>query len=361
MKNYEIPCDYKPCEKNEIIELDDILIEIANHKYENSPPIFDNQNSFYVDKKVYKFKSFKVNDKTKIEFELNNEHSYYVLVIDELEIKNGSQVNKEITFQWFQDNIRALHSGLQGGKGVDANSPIGKGAHGLPGGKGERGGTRHSPTIFLFIKNLKLTNTQKENVSFEFKLKGLPGSWGGSGGNGSNGNQGKRGDNGKQQPNPWTACTSGRTGYTGGQPGKGGQGGNGGCGGNGPNLSILIDQEDLWNIFEKSKYDVSGADPNLGRVGERAPGYAGVPGKAGEPGAGGKGGKRAGSCGGGNTGSSGLPALNSTEWKNWNLGYGLPGTAGIDGEYDYNEFEEVYRIVFNDPDIQIVSEDKSES
>ena len=68
MKNYEIPCDYKPCEKNEIIELDDILIEIANHKYENSPPIFDNQNSFYVDKKVYKFKSFKVNDKTKIEF-----------------------------------------------------------------------------------------------------------------------------------------------------------------------------------------------------------------------------------------------------------------------------------------------------
>lgn len=357
MENYETPCSYQPCEKSEFVEIDDILIDIANHKYENLAPVFDDQNSFYVNKQIYKFKKFGINNKTKIEFELYNKHKYYVLVIDELEIQNGSLVDKEIVFKWFEDNIDALHLDMGGAKGADASPPKGAGAHGLPGGKGKRGGTRHSPTIFLFIKALKLTSTNIEKVSFEFKLKGIPGSWGGMGGNGSNGNQGNRGKHGKQAPNPWTSCTSGRTGGTGGQPGKGGQGGNGGCGGNGPNLSILLDQEDLWKVFEKSKFDVSGADPNIDIGGERAPGWAGIPGEPGKAGAGGRGGRRAGNCGGGNSGASGLPKTKSPEWYDWHLRSGLPGTAGIDGEYDFNEFEEVYRIVFNDPDIQIVNED----
>ncbi len=355
MKILETPCGWEPCEKNEDVEIDDILIDIANHKYESATPIFDNQTTFYINEPILKFKKLGINKNSLIEFELNNENDYYALVIDELEIQNGTLEKKEILFQWYSGNIDKLYIKLQGNNGSNAKPPKGKGAHGLPGGKGGKGGTRHSPTIFIFIKTLKLTSTILEDVSFEFKLKGIRGGWGGQGGNGSNGNEGRRGNHGRQG-GIFRACKKGKNGGRGGQPGKGGQGGNGGCGGNGPELLILVDEKKLWDILERSKYDVSGADPVLQIGGEVAPGWGGSPGKAGVPGIGGRGGRRAGNCGGGNRGPSGMPSVNSREWRDWNLGFGLPGTAGIDGNYDFEEFQDIYRIVFNDPSVQTIED-----
>jgi hypothetical protein len=355
MRNSDMPCGWEPCEKNEIVELDDILINIANHKYESATPIFDSQNTLIMNEPILKFKNLGINGNTSIEFELYNDYDYYALVIDELSIQNGTKEEKEILFKWYDENFDMLYAKLQGDRGLDAKPPIGKGAHGLPGGKGIRGGTRHSPTIFIFIKTLKLTTTSLEDISFEFKLKGIPGAWGGNGGNGSDGNEGIRGSNG-EQAGLFHPCSSGRDGKSGGQPGRGGQGGNGGCGGNGPDLIILVDQIDLWEILERSKYDVSGADPFLRNGGDNQPGNGGAPGKAGAPGIGGDGGRRAGSCNGGARGPSGMPMENTREWRDWNLGFGLPGTAGIDGSYDFDEFQEIYKIVFNDPDIQTIEE-----
>jgi hypothetical protein len=361
MKYAETPCGWEPCENNEVTELDEILLEIANHKYEIATPVFDSKNTLYMSEAILKFKKLGVNGETKIELELNNELDYYALVIDELELENGGHRN-EILFKWYEDSIENLYSNLVGEKGLDARSPKGKGAHGLPGGKGGRGKTRHAPAVFIFIKTLSLVSTSVDETSFEFDLKGIPGGWGGIGGNGSNGNEGKRGKHGRQG-GLFNACKRGKNGKRGGQPGKGGQGGNGGCGGNGPDLTILIDDKALWGILERSKYDVSGADPVIRTGGENAPGWGGMPGEAGLPGRGGRGGRRAGNCGGGNRGPSGLPAKEignpprvTPEWKNWNLGFGLPGTAGIDGDYDFDGFQEVYRIVFNDPSVAPVED-----
>jgi len=345
MSAYNTPCGWEPCEKSEIVEIDDVLLDIARHAYEPDELILDPQNAFHMDREIFKFKKLTVNESAIIEFELDNDFNYYALVIDELEINKG--IGKEsLLFRWHEKSIGPLHQKLAGARGAHAPKVRGWGAHGLPGEKGGKGGVRHSPTLFLFIRTLTLISTKVSEVSFDFSLKGIPGGWGGTGGNGSDGQQGRRGRHGRV--GSWRGCKRGKNGHRGGQPGRGGQGGDGGCGGNGPELQILIDEEDLWNILERSKYDVNGADPRLTMPDEPMPGYAGLPGKAGKPGPGGRGGSRGGNCRGGHTGPSGQPS-SAADLMNWHLGYGLPGTAGIDGRYDFEELDDITRIVFEDP------------
>lgn len=345
------PCGWEPCEENEVVNLEDVLVDIAKHQFETVNPVFDPNNHLYMDEPILKFKKLSINEFTSIEFDLLKDNNFYALVIEHLEIVNGRESNIA-TFQWHKNNLKKLYRKLIGSSGKNASQPSGLGKHGLPGGKGGRGKTRHSPSVFLFVKEVTITDTNIDLSSFDFSLKGIPGGWGGQGGDGSNGNEGARGKHGRLPDWPWQACDGGKNGKRGGQPGKGGQGGDGGCGGNGPELIILFDNEDTWKILKQSKYDVSGADPNLYRGNERAPGYAGPPGEAGEPGIGGKGGKRAGDCSGGNRGPSGEPAKGTKEWKEWNYGFGLPGTAGLDGEYNYDVFTDYQRQVFYDPNNQ---------
>ena len=356
MKYASYPCDWEPCEASTSFYIDDILIDVANHKYENLNPTFDPQNGLFIDQPIIKFKQLGVTESTTIEFDLNNKIEYYALVIDELVINDGSN-KEEILFTWFKKNLRDLYRNvLEGSRGLDAARSSGYGAHGRPGGKGGKGKTRHSPSIFVFIKNIIFSNVKIEEVSFEFNLKGLRGGTGGVGGNGSDGLIGRRGKHGRQG-GLFKACKKGKDGQSGGQPGRGGRGGDGGCGGNGPELLILFEEnESLWNVLERSKYDVSGADPLIGRGDERQPAGGGPPGVAGNHGIGGDGGRRAGNCGGGNRGPSGKPQSGSAEWKDWNLREGLPGTAGVDGHYDFDIIEDIYKIVFNDPSVTQIEE-----
>ena len=98
------PCGWEPCEKNEAVELDDVLIDIANNKYEKLTPTFDSSNGPYMSEKILKFKKLGVDGNTFIEFDLNNENNYYALVIDELEINDGVDGKESLRSYFLEDH-----------------------------------------------------------------------------------------------------------------------------------------------------------------------------------------------------------------------------------------------------------------
>lgn len=342
----ETPCNWQPCEFYPHVKLDDVIFDIATESYFSNTPLITKQSPLVLSSSITKLKSATAGVGAEIQFELNNELDFYALVIDELTL-SYSEKEVPLIFTWTIFNYERFYQDLKGSDGLPAQQPRARGANGLPGGTGGKGGHRHSPTILLFIKSIKFESTSLEKVSFDFSLKGIKGGRGGQGGRGSNGVKGSNGRNGK---NELFGCKRGKNGYRGGQPGRGGRGGDGGCGGNGPKLRIFVDDTNLWNILQRSKFDVTGADAELASSPEDVPGFAGPPGTAGNHGEGGDGGRRAGNCRGGNKGKNGQPEAGTDAWKAWNLGFGLPGTAGVDGNYDFEEVNELTRIAFNDPD-----------
>lgn len=343
----ENPCQYKPCADSAIINVNDILLNTSRHSYEIFDEIQSNQ-TYTTYGTITKFKTLKLHPNSKIAIELEKIDDYCVLVIETLILNDIDVDDYELLIEWFRGSIGNIMKNLKGKDGISAPPGPYASGDGKPGGTGEKGKTKHSPNMFLFVDKLIINNSEREFASFKFSLGGLEGGDGGDGGDGSNGAKGGRGSHGRQG-GIFHACRSGSDGGQGGRPGPGGRGGDGGCGGNGPILNIYYGDEGIRPILERSKYDVSGGgipyNPDAPYPG------AGKPGKAGKPGLGGDGGRRAGSCDGGDVGRDGLPTHGTPPWDKFNLGHGLPATFGKDGSYIFDPIEDnTLRIVFNDPD-----------
>lgn len=348
MINNENPCQYKPCAESEIIDVNNILPATAVHPYEVFDEIQSNQR-FITYNSITKFKTLKLHPNSILAINLENVDKYCVIVIETLILNDIDVNNYELLVEWFQGNRYGIMTSLRGKDGPNVRSGNEANGDGYAGSTGEKGKTKHAPSIFLFIDKLIIDNSFKDFASFNFSLKGLEGGHGGNGGVGGDGAKGSRGRKGRQG-SLLRACRKGGTGKQGGRPGPGGRGGDGGCGGDGPRISIYYGEESIRPVLERSKYVVSGGqyiynpeDPISG---------AGSPGDSGKPGPGGQGGKRAGNCNGGNVGPEGVPSHGSADWSNFNFGHGLPSTYGKEGDYNFDPIDSAeLRIVFNDPEV----------
>lgn len=344
----EIPCDYTPCDLPPRAAVENVLLPAGEEKFIEQMTTSSTVELF-LDQKVpiLKIRKLNLNPGTIINLELNNDLPWYALVVDELSLL-GSTSQYELTFRWNKHTINDVLDGLKGKQGKKGPPGKARGQMGFPGETGGKGGTRHSPSLFVFIRSLKANQLDLEATSFHFDMQGLPGGEGGQGGEGGNGTKGKRGRHGRIGTPPFTACSPGKRGGRGGAPGLGGRGGDGGCGGAGPEIYLYCGQESLRNIFERSKFDIAGGPGPIGRDG--GPGFGGIPGIAGQPGPGGKGGRRAGDCSSGARGEPGLPTPGTRDWQRWNRKRGLPGSRGVDGDYFIDPLEagSRYEIVFMD-------------
>lgn len=348
--NYDHPCDYQICDAPFEIDPFMVIKESSKSSYTSPPFQIGPGQDFLVPIQIIKTRKVQIASGGKIQFNLRQPMDWYALVIEELEIKYSDEDDYELVFEWFRGNFEELFDDLRGQNGKDApDRPITKrGLEGFAGETGERGGTRHSPHIFVFVRKISGREEDLNQSSFHFDMNGFMGGEGGRGGRGGKGDEGKRGSDGRQG-GIFHACSSGKRGKRGGAPGKGGKGGDGGCGGAGPEIHFYFGDPKLRPILEKSRFDVDGAP--AGYPNGDGPGAGGRPGPAGEPGRGGKGGRRAGNCDGGPRGHAGLPKPGSPDHNKWNLGLGRPATRGPDGDYELIPIEQgsLEDAVFNDP------------
>ncbi|BFP40456.1 hypothetical protein FGF1_13010 [Flavobacteriaceae bacterium GF1] len=348
--NHYDPCGATPCNSPKEVDLNEVLINATNQPYLNELTI-DNAGLIISDQ-IIKVKTLKVLEDAKLQLDLDNNHEYFVFVIERIEMEIVSPNKYDLQVEWYNGNSNRIYNRLNGAKGQDAPPVVNPGENGLPGGTGGKGGTRHSPTLFFFIKEIVANNGNVNDVTYNFKLQGWKGGAGGAGGNGGDGMPGKKGRSARNGTLGTCKRGPGR-GTNGGNPGFGGRGGDGGCGGNGPDVHIHIaNLFVLWDIFHKCKYDLRGAD--IGYIGpEPGIGNGGPPGTPGKHGIGGKGGNNAGNCTYSNPtinkGNDGQPIFGSEKWKKWHMGWGLPGTAGKSGVENIELLDDVTNIVFVDP------------
>ncbi len=343
---YTHPCDHIPCDHPFEVHAAEVFRLASATRYYPNLWIGPNDHFVFPDH-IYKCRTVRMAAGGRVKFNLMQPYNWYAFVVEELKVDIVDSDDFDLVFEWWDQTLGELQKSLIGIDGEKApDAPITKkGRPGPPGETGGKGGTRHSPHIFLFVRRIVGAEDDLNLTSFHFDLNGVPGGVGGKGGSGGKGDEGRRGKNGKIG-NIFTGCTGGKRGRRGGAPGKGGRGGDGGCGGAGPEVQIYYGDQNLRNVFERSKYSVNGGPrPSDDFYG------GGEPGLAGQPGRGGKGGKRAGNCGPGKRGPEGEPSAGSDEWNRWNRGRGLPGTEGPDGDYELTPIEpgSIEESVFLDP------------
>lgn len=349
----ELPCGYHVCEDPWDIELGEIIQDCVKQPYELDISL--NNSKLIIRDKITKVKNLTVSRSSKIEFDLNQDvderKNFHAIIIEKLTVERVSGFNSELDFGWHGDTIFDLLQGLSGELGVNAKAPTGRGSNGFPGLTGSRGGTRHAPSIFVFIKELQVPDDTLGSVNFKFLLRGLPGGAGGRGGDGSDGNRGKSGKDGRN--GAFGNCRRGGSdGRQGGNPGKGGKGSDAGCGGSGANVNIYYGDNRVYDILSNSLFDLDGYTPaSIGEDDNTGPGMGGAPGEAGKEGAKGKKGSRAGNCKPirTNFNGPGSPRFGTVAWRNWNLGFGNHSTKGKGGVLTEQDLDEVSSLAFVDP------------
>ncbi len=351
--NYQkrvLPCGYEPCDPPYPVTAGIILQDAMLTPYESDIYI---QSDFVLNKPITKTRNLIIGGSDPIiELDLSSTgdslDNYFAVVVENMIFENVNPQDFDLKIRWHWPTIPDLIDSLKGDPGVDAPAVIGAGAHGLPGGTGGKGKTKHGATLFFFVKNLIVNNGQKSDITMRFDLKGISGGEGGQGGKGSNGNKGARGRNARN--GDFGSCRRGGShGKQGGNPGAGGRGGNGGCGGNGGSVKFYFNDPEFWEIFGSSEFELSGHQMDVHP--ENRHGNGGKPGVAGRQGDPGDRGSHAGNCSRhSNRGArSGSPIEGSFEWQNWNLGYGLPSPSGDSGDWLFETLDNYTNVVFLDP------------
>ena len=250
-----------------------------------------------------------------------------------------------LVFKWDRNEIHELHDKLKGANGNLVRPISQRGKQGPSGLTGKKGKTKYAPTIFLFIKNIKVLSGNINKIKFSFDLDGIPGANGGQGGLGGDGTKGVNGRDAWNGPYP-TCRRGGRSGGSGGSPGKGGRGGDAGCGGNGGRINLYTNDIHIWEILYRSDISVKGF--GHGKNYDFPGGKGGRPGAAGKPGAKGERGANAGNCSSvGDRGVPGKPSHGSSEWRKWNLGNGEDSSYGEDGFFQTQLLDNITNLVFN--------------
>lgn len=345
--NFEHPCAPQQCARGDRYVIDDILDDAMKTQYQ--PDIYIG-NQLVTSNRIIKVKNLTVTTPSKILFTFAEERDindpFKAIIVDTLTFDAPSINEIDLYFGWDFSNFQDVMNGLVGEAQTEQpGKPIGYGANGLHGYQGGKGRTKHSPTVFLFFKQLNINNGSLNDITLEFDLPGLPGGNGGQGGRGGNGNPGKRGRSARN--GELGTCRRGAgNGGNGGAPGMGGRGGDAGCGGHGSDVYFYFGDQVFWTLIDNAQFALNGggSDP------ERRWGVGGLPGPAGAGGKGGKAGENKGNCHRpGYRGGDGEPRDTDARYRDWNLGAGsmsVPGEAGR----DYHEaLDTLSELVFIDP------------
>ena len=348
------PCAPAPCGQGDSFQLNDVIHLLRGAPFSRDVSI-SSLKPLYAGNQILKVRKMTISPGARIEFPFSEEPNindfYKALVIEELEVTETVETGHELFIGWYKSNLFDVLTGLKGLDQLERPLPtVGRGSHGLPGLPGGGGKTKHSPTVFVFIKKVTIINGSFEQFSFDIRLDGLPGGSGGRGGIGGNGNNGKGGRNARN--GEFGSCRRGPgKGHSGGAPGRGGRGGDAGCGGNGSDLFLYFNDQGLFASIYNSNIYLQGAPPVIDEEGMF--GLGGAPGSAGKEGIGGEGGSNAGNCGKRSSdsmrGRSGQPASNSSQWHRWHLGRGQHSGGGRDGVDSIEILDSYSRLVFEDP------------
>jgi hypothetical protein len=240
----------------------------------------------------------------------NYDLPYVIIAVKNLKF-NAPAVKSSVKFEGFNLNTLKGAKGTSGTGGAPGQGNGVKGGNGSNGDTGTKGGTKHTPDLYLIVENINTDFGDIASFDWQVFTTGIVGGQGGDGGNGGNGGNGSGGRNSRSNV---FHCTRGAS--NGGRGGNGGSGGKGGPGGNGGNAGniYLVGNTIVTNRLTYVQYKLSGGNSGQG----------GVPGTSGPGGAGGGGGRGSTHCSGANRGSNGAsPAT---------LGSGETGTKGEDGE-----------------------------
>lgn len=327
------PCLDRVCPPPATINLDDVISKGTTEK--NLHSLVIGQNGHTLSNQILKTRELIVQPGGRIKIDLNNDLDHYIIIAETIHFLEVTKSSIDLLIEKSSFD----YDSLQGDDGDPAPEATRPGQDGLTGHSGKQGKTKHIPSVFFFIKEITVDKGQTNNVTFEFILDGILGGKGGDGGKGSDGRPGKKGRNGKDG---LIGCETGvGNGHDGGNPGLGGKGGNGGCGGNGASVYIFTASQQVQEILQNSRFNLSGAPDGNGET-------AGMPGSAGKPGQGGPHGSTTHWCNAKESmkGRDGLPKENSYEWKQYNLGRGAESSAGKGGQFLLDYLEDT--SIFND-------------
>lgn len=341
------PCTSSVCNPADIIELPDIRDVLMNEPYRSD--IFVGSN-YSTDLQIIKVRNMSVSENPGvILFELDEDplihHPYKAIIIENLNIPRINPADHDLRFILDRSNQWNVVRGLDAEDQTEVPPDnIGHGANGFDGYQGHKGKTKNSPAVFLFIKNIHITEGDISELSFAFEFPGIPGGSGGKGGVGGNGNKGKRGRSARN--GDFGSCRRGNGfGHQGGSPGRGGKGGDAGCSGDGSNIFVFFEDPEMYEVMDRSHFFLDGFSD---LTNEFAGG--GKPGDAGRDGPGGDSGRTAGNCTPRTRpGRNGTPEVDSEEWLNWNLGPGNDAVPGKDGVFNDELLDDISRLVFSDP------------
>jgi hypothetical protein len=235
---------------------------------------------------------------------------YIIIAVKNLKF-NAPAIKSAVRFG--QPDLSSLNGskGSAGSNGANGTGNGGNGGNGTDGGTGTKGGTLHTPDIYLVVENINTDYGDITTFDWQVFANGFKGAKGGEGGNGGAGGGGAKGRNSRSNV---FHCTRGAgNGGNGGRGGRGGAGGEGGDGGNAGNI-YLVGTSTITEKLTYVQYSLNGGEAGDG-------GDAGASGNGGGAGGGGNGSTH---CSGGDKGSAGQ--------KPAPIGAGNPGTKGKNGE-----------------------------